>query len=158
MRKGSLFLALAAWLLAGLMLGTPSQAGSVVTTDASFSVSPSSGKAADLEVTYTATPTAPITILAGTTVTGVSETINGNKVTIDFTPVNSGVINFSFATAALPPVTFTEASLTGVTTGAKGTLVIAVSAIPEPASMALLGIGISGLFVLRRYFKRPSVA
>jgi hypothetical protein len=32
------------------------------------------------------------------------------------------------------------------------------TAIPEPTSMALLGIGLSGLFTLRRLFKRTSVA
>jgi|PeaSoiMetatran63_FD_contig_101_27469_length_1419_multi_21_in_0_out_0_1 hypothetical protein len=51
--------------------------------------------------------------------------------------------------------------LDGGTTGTGSTVSIVeqgFSSIPEPASMALLGIGLSGLFTLRRFLKRTSVA
>lgn len=44
---------------------------------------------------------------------------------------------------------------TGIDVAASGTY---QTVVPEPASMALLGIGLSGLFTLRRFFKRTSVA
>jgi len=161
MMKRSFFLALAAGLIASVMLTAPSRAASIlVITDASFSVTPSSATAADIEITYSTTPTLPITILPTTTVTGVTSSISGNTVTIDFTPVSSGEVDFTFMAAGPPPVTFTNASLTGVNSTAKGTLTVAVSVagVPEPASMALLGIGMAGLLAFRRFFKKTSVA
>jgi hypothetical protein len=58
--------------------------------------------------------------------------------------------------AGVNTITFDTANVFGSVTGL---LVSAtVTTIPEPASMALLGIGLSGLLTLRRFFKRTSVA
>jgi hypothetical protein len=55
-----------------------------------------------------------------------------------------------------PPVGLSGTTLAGFTAQNAGTF--AASVIPEPASVALLGIGMSGLIALRRFFKRTSVA
>ena len=33
-----------------------------------------------------------------------------------------------------------------------------ITSVPEPSSMALLGVGMTAIFAFRRYFKRASVA
>jgi len=67
-------------------------------------------------------------------------------------------------TALLPPATTIvvekDITVNGGSNGASFSFVNQgfSTAIPEPASMALLAIGLSGLFTLRRFFKRTSVA
>ncbi len=55
-------------------------------------------------------------------------------------------------------LTFDTRNVFGFTTGLIVEASGSYSAIPEPASMALLGIGLSGLFTFRRFFKRSAVA
>jgi hypothetical protein len=161
MTKRSVFLTVAAGLLASVAFATPSQAGTVLTT-ATFSVT-SPGTATDVEVTYTPAvdPIGPITITStGGLTTLSSSEIAANEIEIKFdaAPGTTGTLSWTFSTATPGAITFSSASLTGVTSGAQGTLTVAVSAVPEPTSMALLGIGMTGFLAFRRFFKRSAVA
>jgi hypothetical protein len=50
------------------------------------------------------------------------------------------------------------ATVSVINQGFSGVGITTHGGVPEPASVALLGIGISGLFALRRFFKRSSIA
>jgi len=160
MTKRSLFLTVAAGLLASVAFATPSQAGTVITT-ASFNVT-SPGTATDIDITYSPAvdPIGPVTTVSST-LSGITYSEpSANTVEAKFTAAASGSIVFEFTTATAGPITFSNASLSGVTSGSQGTVTVGVAtaAVPEPTSIALLGIGMTGFLALRRLFKRTAVA
>lgn len=122
------------------------------------------------------TGTADLTYQLKTTPSAISDpqnlSLNGVIVgtgsptgTYDYSPLMGGrmALAFNGAFFTSPPgvsVTTVSQFLAPTAPGAKwiGVASFSESAIPEPASLALLGIGLSGLFMLRRFFRRTSVA
>jgi hypothetical protein len=106
------------------------------------------------------------TSTAGTNILG-SFNINGSMPTsnpivnalpgFDFSPFsNGGFINLSLSDVG---VDIGLAIVTGGTlTGTGAFTEVASSGVPEPGSLALLGIGMTGFLAFRRYFKKTSVA
>jgi hypothetical protein len=91
----------------------------------------------------------------------ITSLVSNLNPTYDFSPFGApgGTINFTFTATTFTGAgvnsfasLFTHAGATATGSGAFSQI-----AVPEPASMSLLGIGMSGFFALRRFFKRPSV-
>jgi hypothetical protein len=82
--------------------------------------------------------------------------------TFDFSPFASGLgtINITFTATSFSTGISSFAGLFS-TVGAKATgdgSFSQIAVVPEPTSIALLGIGMSGFFAFRRFFKRTRVA
>jgi len=166
MSKRSFFLTLAFAALASVAFATPSHAGSVtITTDVTFNVS-GGGTANDVTVTYApsvdpiGSGSLMITKMGGLSGLTISETTS--TVTVNFTAqtATTSTLEWTFTSATTP--TMFNASLSGVPSGDTGTVSASVTplapTIPEPTSIALLGIGMTGFFAFRRLFKRTSAA
>jgi len=172
MTKRSFFLTVAAGLLASVAFATPSQAANqTVTTSVSFSSV--GGSVSDFQITLAPTVDAIVgTPTVTGTVTGVTVytsgaafpgpppiTLGSSTVGITFTAVTSG----SFVISVVTPSTATgfsaaSFSFSGTATTVSSSVTVSPTAIPEPTSMALLGIGMTGFLAFRRLFKRGSVA
>jgi hypothetical protein len=164
MSKRSFCGAVALAVLAGLAFATPSHAApTTIDTKITFSVS-GGGTATDVTVTYSNPAIDPIVSGSLTLVSAGGLTISppiseaSNKVTVDFSPSSGtvGTLEFTFMTNT--PASMYDAELSGVTAGQTGTISASVVglAAPEPASFALLGIGVTGFLACRRLFKRTA--
>jgi hypothetical protein len=168
MKDRSLFLTLALGVVVGLAFTAPCQATTtLVTTNMSFTVSPGTGTATDVEVTYTPDvtgTTSNVTVVSAGGLSGVTASISGDTLTVDFTAANKTTSDLviSFDTTLSPPLNFASFNITGVSGGATATGTIGVSSgpatVPEPTTISMLGVGMAGFFAYRKWFRKKAVA
>jgi hypothetical protein len=157
MRRASFFLSLAAGLVASLALSAPTQAGSVKYDATSF-VYVYTNHATDATVEFNQAVTGPVTILPGTTLSGITDTVSGSTVTFNFNSVAPGTYDLNFSLYSTSGLVLAGGTVSGTPLPMGGVSGFVTSAVPEPTSMALLGIGMAGFFAYRRLFRRPATA
>jgi PEP-CTERM motif len=164
MKRRALFLSIAAGLLASLAVSMPARASSIV-YNVTSDVIVTSGMATSATVVFSDPVVSGSVsnivsnlppLVVGTTGPGLDD------VTFTFGgPAGTGTYFLDFTVSS----TFSGLLGVGGTISGSGShnpgggvVVTGVSFIPEPTSMALLGIGMTGFFAFRRFFKRTNVA
>jgi hypothetical protein len=163
MPNRSLATVVAVALFAVLALSEPADASSISTL---IAVNQSGLAANDFEATFSGLGGA-ITGVVVISSSGIPTTTKliagGTGIEVDFAtplPNGSGVLTFSFETPDAPTVLTADWTFTsGAPIDASGSVFFtSIPAVPEPSSIALLGVGMAGAFSLRRFFrKRPPV-
>jgi PEP-CTERM motif len=174
MNKRSLVLCMAAGLLASLAFAAPSHAGmTLVTTDVTFSVTgANSPTITDFRIQYSPVPmpgmTAPT--ISGSMDGGIGATVGSFSAATSIVEISfaasantTSTIEFTFYTTASPgSVGGNFLDISGLVNGPVASqdfhVAVMASAVPEPASLALLGIGMTGFLAFRRFFKKTAVA
>jgi hypothetical protein len=144
--------------VAVLAFASSSYAGSIY-LDSSFTVT--GGTASDVEFTFgsaTGVSSAVVTSSSGVGSTSVNivpiSALSETIVVVDFgTASAAGSVDLTIDST----VPLTAYELTGLTGGVTAST-LQVNVVPEPTSLALLGIGMTGFFTYRRFFKRSAKA
>jgi hypothetical protein len=143
------------FLAAGLISLAGAPASHADTILATFTVT--GGTADDIELFYT-TPVISAMINSSTGIgTPALVGVGTDTLTINFgTASASGMVS---VTVDDTPGHLSSYTLSGLTSGVtNSSLVVGTASVPEPTSIALLGIGMTGFLAFRRLFKRNSVA
>jgi hypothetical protein len=162
MPKRTFTMAIAVALFASLALSAPSQAGFVTTVTAFNSGAP----ADDLEVIFNGTGGSISNInvsFSGAPVGSTEVIASGDGVKIDFSSplATASAVQFTFD-SVFAPASISSAEWTfksGAPVSAPDvSFITTMASVPEPSAIVLLGVGMAGLFVGRRFFKRSAAA
>jgi len=156
MRRASFFLTVAAGLIVSLAFTAPTQAGILQVTGV-ISVTGGTASDATLEFGSVVTGYTLVSETGGLSGFTLDTTLPANDLAFTFTPTSAGTFVIDLTTSSTFVSQYGLDGLAGSPT--KSSLSVSWSnAVPEPTSMALLGIGMAGFLTYRRLFKRAAIA